>query len=106
MKKYWYTLTGTRLLRFGSRTDIVPREEKDLAGVFIRDYTEPKVLDGNQYFCFYLMFPDKRSIFSFSDYAEKVKWVTAIKQATGCYSIEDKYKLGKELGRGKYGKVY
>ena len=106
MKKYWYKLVGTILYRYGEKNDTKPREEKDLTGIFIRDYLEPKVLDGSEYFCFYLTFSDKRSIFSFTDRSEKDKWVAAIRQATGNFSIEDKYIIGQEIGRGKYGKVY
>jgi len=65
MKKYWYVLLNNELLRYGGPTDTKPRERKLLTGIFVRDYAEPKVFEDKEYFCFYLMFPEKRSIFSF-----------------------------------------
>lgn len=106
MKKYWYVLLNNELLRYGSQNDSKPRERKNLEGIFVRDYAEPKLFDGHQYYCFYLMFPEKRSIFSFTSREEKDMWVRAIRMANGQVAVEDIYTIGVELGRGKYGKVF
>lgn len=83
MKKYWYVLLDDVMHRYGNRSDTMPRETKELKGVFIRDYAEPKIFEGAPYYCFYLMFPEKRSIFSFTEASEKDRWVSAIKNAVG-----------------------
>ena len=76
-----------------------------LSDVYIKD--EPEELDdnGEALYPFMLIFPNKRRIYYFYNYAEKQKWVSTIKQVIGYSNLFDFYECGEILGKGKYGVV-
>ena len=101
MQTNWFVLQGQELYTYKNSklTNLAC-----LTGVFVKSEKEEKV--GNQtLYPFVLSFPNKRRVYYLDCPEKRDLWVKHIKLALNFQSIDSKYSLLGQIGKGKYGIV-
>ena len=76
----------------------------NLSGVFLEE-CEKKVIEGNTYFSFSVVYPKKTRVYYVEKEEEYKSWINSIKKAIGYNNLNDSYEIKQKLGNGKFGVV-
>lgn len=76
----------------------------NLSGVFLEE-GEKKVIEGNTYFSFSVVYPKKTRVYYVEKEEEYKSWINSIKKAIGYNNLNDSYEIKQKLGNGKFGVV-
>jgi len=76
----------------------------NLSGVFLEE-GEKKVIEGNTYFSFSVIYPKKTRVYYVEKEEEYKSWISSIKKAIGYSNLNDNYEIKQKLGNGKFGVV-
>lgn len=76
----------------------------NLSGVFLEE-CEKKVIEGNTYFSFSVVYPKKTRVYYVEKEEEYKSWISSIKKAIGYNNLNDSYEIKQKLGNGKFGVV-
>jgi len=77
-----------------------------LVGVLLKDAPEEKLDTEVTVYPIKLIYPGNQSrVYYLTTAKQRDEWVAAIKKVIGYNNLQDYYKLGKALGKGKFGLV-
>jgi hypothetical protein len=74
-KTYWFVLLGKELYSYKSQGDAKHKEMLSLSGVFIKNEQEEETENGEVFYPFMLIFPNKRRIYYLRSSDDKDRWV-------------------------------